>query len=819
MRPNKLDLPLILMVVPFLLVACQLRPQSAPKVQNLEPPETKLAVAAPSVGQPLKGSQPAVYRLMENGRIRHIGDWATYLALGYQPDEIIEISDEELAGYPLDLPLTRWLTGPGASTLYFLNEGQRYRVPTVETMTVLGGTLPEVSLVRDDFLNRFELAPDPLPIATLSDDDKAHPGATAVLWADGFLWTANETGLLTRWDVSTGQYQEHWLPGKSPIHALASDGQAIYAGTAEGDIWQLHRDGSQTQIVAGQSSWVSTLIFDNHKRLWYADINHFDGRDLQYHAGRGLIRWESGSEEKVYQLVNDDDAAHDPLKSVTALAFDPEQATLWVGTRFAGLLQYDLRAEIWQRHHAFNSTLVDNAIADLKLAPNGSLWLATPSGVSSYQNGVWENQRLAEGLTDKGALSLAMARDHTIWVAGDHYIARRKPDKTWQVYSAGDHPLLADRFGFVVLDHNEQPWFIGRRRKIHFDGQSWIAYAVDVRRSVTFIPGQPSPQVTPPPLDFPSPTTDYTTWLKTWPRPAADNGRGMHFLQVHWFDEFETQKHVNRMQQLGAQWALVIYANRYQLIRAEPIFREAGITVVWRPFVRPYEQYGHWAEDVAFLRSRGVVPYIQLYNEPSLAQEWDDKHPIDQETYLRHLLPAARQVYDAGGYVGLQFLDPAWLRLTLQTMKAKGMDDIFDRLFFVPHPYGLNHPPAYDEDINSVLGFREFARIFEEELGFVPVMIAGEGGWRPGEAQDNRYPAIDEQLHRDYHVAVFDWFRTGQLSNGEPLPDYFFAFCPWLISDPNDPAAWFDSTSGDRTLTIEAVEAMPLFRRKFSWDE
>jgi hypothetical protein len=147
------------------------------------------------------------------------------------------------------------------------------------------------------------------------------------------------------------------------------------------------------------------------------------------------------------------------------------------------------------------------------------------------------------------------------------------------------------------------------------------------------------------------------------------------------------------------------------------------------------------------------------------------------------------------------------------------MIDVFDRLFFVPHPYGLNHPPEYDEDINSALGFREFAKVFEEEIGFTPMMIAGEGGWRPGEAQDNRYPAIDENRHRDYHLAVFDWFRTGQLSNGEPLPDYFFAFCPWLISDPHDPAAWFDSASSDRTLTIEAVEAMPIFERKFSWDK
>ncbi|MDH3676252.1 MAG: hypothetical protein OES12_12220, partial [Anaerolineae bacterium] len=74
-------------------------------------------------------------------------------------------------------------------------------------------------------------------------------------------------------------------------------------------------------------------------------------------------------------------------------------------------------------------------------------------------------------------------------------------------------------------------------------------------------------------------------------------------------------------------------------------------------------------------------------------------------------------------------------------------------------------------------------------------------------------------LHRDYHLAVFDWFRNGELGNGETLPDYFFAFCPWLISDSNDPAAWFDGASGDRTLTIKAVEALPTFERQLSCDD
>src|SRR3972149_893443 len=44
-------------------------------------------------------------------------------------------------------------------------------------------------------------------------ESRAYPRATASVWAGGFLWTANETGLLTRWGGRAGTYQQGRLPG------------------------------------------------------------------------------------------------------------------------------------------------------------------------------------------------------------------------------------------------------------------------------------------------------------------------------------------------------------------------------------------------------------------------------------------------------------------------------------------------------------------------------------------------------------------------------------------------------------------------------
>ena len=63
---------------------------------------------------------------------------------------------------------------------------------------------------------------------------------------------------------------------------------------------------------------------------------------------------------------------------------------------------------------------------------------------------------------------------------------------------------------------------------------------------------------------------------------------------------------------------------------------------------------------------------------------------------------------------------------------------------------------------------------------------------------------------------MFDWFRTGVIGNGEPLPDYLFSITPWIVGGwgADD---WWGGRLGDKTETINAVCALPAFTRKFSW--
>lgn len=329
----------------------------------------------------------------------------------------------------------------------------------------------------------------------------------------------------------------------------------------------------------------------------------------------------------------------------------------------------------------------------------------------------------------------------------------------------------------------------------------------------------PTHTITPSPTPPPLPLRDdlEPLELQDFPRPENDNGMGIHFLASGYYDEGDLDKQISRMKELNLKWATVVYTDENHLELAARKFSQAGITVLWRKTLRPYQRYFAWGRDIEIIKKYNLPPYMQLYNEPELPAEWDDQ-PQDRERFMSNLLQAAKDVYNAGGYPGIQLLDEDWLREFITQVYARKGEALFRRMVFVPHAYGLNHPPDYQEDINGVLGFRAYATIFFKRLGFVPPFIVGEGGWKIDSHEDDRFPPIDDTLHRDYTLAVYDWFRLGTLSHGGKLPDYLFAFNMWMLAGADEAGAWYDSFKGERTLTIEAVKRIPPFVRKFSWD-
>ncbi|OQY83693.1 MAG: hypothetical protein B6D41_16620 [Chloroflexi bacterium UTCFX4] len=50
---------------------------------------------------------------------------------------------------------------------------------------------------------------------------------------------------------------------------------------------------------------------------------------------------------------------------------------------------------------------------------------------------------------------------------------------------------------------------------------------------------------------------------------------------------------------------------------------------------------------------------------------------------------------------------------------------------------------------------------------------------------------------------MFEWFRSGTISNGEPLPDYLFSVCPWLLYASNWYSdSWVNGLDADKKLKL-----------------
>ena len=333
--------------------------------------------------------------------------------------------------------------------------------------------------------------------------------------------------------------------------------------------------------------------------------------------------------------------------------------------------------------------------------------------------------------------------------------------------------------------------------------------------------------------------------LQGYPRPPRDNGIGLHFhLDLRDYFIAET---VENLKSIRATWTCIYAQDELQTERAAAACFAAGIMPVvriGRQIDEPVEpaQFVHGLRRAWQAAGWGGDPeplYVQLYNEPEDLREWvggvlpGDWARRFGETWARE----APRIVDAGGYAGIQVLDRFGFDEAVDALARNGQQHIWDRAFFVHHNYGQNHPPAYPydaikqaerpgitilEDHVASLKFLAHAAWMQERLGFVLPVIGGEGGWWLYNDEDKHYPKVEWPLHAQYQKEMYEWLRTGVLSNGEPTPDYLFSITSWIAGSWTFAAQnwWGNSLSptGKLDQTIAAMQSIPEFVRRFSWD-
>lgn len=308
----------------------------------------------------------------------------------------------------------------------------------------------------------------------------------------------------------------------------------------------------------------------------------------------------------------------------------------------------------------------------------------------------------------------------------------------------------------------------------------------------------PTPSITPSPTITPTatlkPREAYTPAeplpLVYYPRPAADNGWGIHWIPTTSQDRGVVDRFVAEVKRMHIKW--VVFLNDHTDIGRNDYLVDQlvangimPIMRIYRSGILPYD--GDLSAMVRHYRARGVY-YFQLYNEPNVNDE-NHQGVSNPNTYAVTWAAAAREVIANGGYPGLGALSPGgpynhyqFLARTLQALKRNGDLGLLNWGWVSVHNYhGLRAP----DDPDGFLLFRQYDAIINTYLHRSLPLIGTEGG--------SYHP--DPQIEKE----MLSW-QYAYMRDAEP---YYFAFSAWLLAN-------LEGGSAD-----SAWEWQALFRRDF----
>lgn len=325
--------------------------------------------------------------------------------------------------------------------------------------------------------------------------------------------------------------------------------------------------------------------------------------------------------------------------------------------------------------------------------------------------------------------------------------------------------------------------------------------------------------------------------LAEYPRPANDNGRGVHYAPTilaqptTMVDFF-----IDELLAMNIKWVKLMQGDipkveHHYLVEQLVAHDIEPIVRVYKPYNEPYE---HLSELVAAAQPMGV-DYFELYNEPNIngfPGGWRDGEAMSVDRIIDLWLPAAEAIQQADGYSGLPTLatggdydDILFLKDFLDGVAARNRADLFQQSWLPLHNYFLNHPFDYPtdpvnlqsvplseaeiqkrgltpdevqtinnarknarfpggyyvgdtihEDSNGFRKFEAYGKIFYDRFGYYIPIITTEGGPLAGDHQDPRYPAVTDEDVAELTLRAYHYML-------EDAPAYYFAFAPWLMAN------------------------------------